>query len=244
MVAGELLLDGQAGVTVARTKSTPTDVVTAMDTAAEALLRSVLVGARPHDGMLGEEGGETVGTSGVRWIVDPLDGTVNYLYGLPGWGISVAAEVAGEVVVGVVNVPTWQTMFVATRGGGAWANDVAVQASSANDLAQALVATGFGYDAQRRAEQAAALPGLLPRIRDVRRFGAAASDLCLLAAGRVDAYFERGLSVWDLAAGRLIAQEAGALVEVRADASRGDLVIGAGPALFPALAALLEDAGA
>ena len=242
--AGELLAQGQRGVTVASTKSTPTDVVTVMDTAAEDLLRERLLGARPHDAMLGEEGGETVGTSGVRWIVDPLDGTVNYLYGLPGWGVSVAAELDGVVVAAAVSVPTWRTVFSATLGGGARADSRPLSASTCADLALALVATGFSYDAQHRAEQADALPGLLPRVRDIRRFGAAAVDLCSLAAGQVDAYYERGLAPWDLAAGRLIAEEAGAVVEVRADPRRGPLVLAAGPRLFAAFATLLDEVDA
>jgi myo-inositol-1(or 4)-monophosphatase len=242
--AGTLLLEGRAGVTVAGTKSTPTDIVTTMDTQAEALLRATLLGARPDDGLLGEESGETAGTSGVRWIVDPLDGTVNYLYGLPGWGVSVAAELDGEIVAAVVAVPTWQTVFTATRGGGARADGQPTHASAVTSLSQALVATGFSYDEHRRAEQATALRELLPRVRDVRRFGAAAADLCLLAAGRVDAFYERGLEAWDLAAGRLIAQESGARVEVWTDPQRGGLVLGAGAALFPAFAALLAEVDA
>ncbi len=243
-VAGELLRGGQAGVSVSATKSTPTDVVTVMDTASEALLRATVLAARPDDAILGEEAGERPGTSGVRWVLDPLDGTVNYLYGLPGWAVSVAVEVDGEAVAGVVDVPTWQCQFWAIRGGGAWVNSQALTPTSVADLGQALVATGFGYDQRRRTQQAAALQYVLPRVRDVRRFGAAAADLCLLAAGRVDAYFERGLAPWDLAAGRLIALESGAVVEVLPDSDRGDLVLGAGPALFDAFADLLNTADA
>jgi myo-inositol-1(or 4)-monophosphatase len=238
--AGQLLLDGQRGVTVAATKSSPTDVVTRMDTAAEDLLRALLLGARPDDAFLGEEEGERVGRSGVRWVVDPLDGTVNYLYGLPGWAVSIAAEVQGEVVVGVVDVPTWRTQFWATRGGRAFADGVPLSASTESDLAQALVGTGFGYDVERRRSQAVSVSTLLPQVRDIRRFGAAAADLCLLAAGRVDAYYERGPAEWDRAAGLLIAAEAGAAVEVILDTERGDLVLGAGPQLFDDFRALLE----
>jgi myo-inositol-1(or 4)-monophosphatase len=243
-VAAELLRGGQAGVGVSATKSTPTDVVTVMDTASEALLRATVLAARPHDAILGEEAGERPGTSGVRWVLDPLDGTVNYLYGLPGWAVSVAVEVEGEAVVGVVDVPTWQCQFWAVRGGGAWVNGDPLSPTSVVDLSQALVATGFGYDQRRRTQQASALTHVLPRVRDVRRFGAAAADLCLLAAGRVDAYFERGLAAWDLAAGRVIALEAGARVAVFRDDDRGDLVLGAGPALFDAFADLLRAADA
>jgi myo-inositol-1(or 4)-monophosphatase len=238
--AGQLLLDGQAGVTVSGTKSSPTDVVTRMDTAAEDLLRALLLGQRPEDAFLGEEQGESPGRSNVRWVVDPLDGTVNYLYGLPGWAVSVAAEVDGEVVLGVVDVPTWRSQFWATRGGGAYLDGVRLAASDAVELSQALVGTGFGYDVDRRAEQARAVQILLAQVRDIRRFGAAAADLCLLAAGRVDAYYERGPAEWDRAAGLLIAVEAGARVELRPDAARGDLVLGAAPGLFDAFRELLD----
>jgi len=152
----------------------------------------------------------------------------------------VAAELDGEVVVGVVEVPTQRRRFTAARGAGARVNDQPIRPTSVGDLAHALVATGFGYEEQRRAEQAAALAHVVPRVRDVRRFGAAAADLCLLASGGVDAYFERGLEAWDLAAGRLIATEAGARVEVQPDAGRGDLVVGAGPALFADFVGLLR----
>jgi myo-inositol-1(or 4)-monophosphatase len=238
--AGQLLLDGQPGVTVSGTKSSPTDVVTRMDTAAEELLRSLLLAERPDDAFLGEEQGESAGRSGVRWIVDPLDGTVNYLYGLPGWAVSIAAELDGEVVVGVVDVPTWRAQFWATRGGGAFVDGAPLRSSDASELAQALVATGFGYDVDRRAAQARSVQLLLPRVRDIRRFGAAAADLCLLAAGRVDAYYERGTAEWDRAAGLLIAVEAGARVELRPDVVQGDLVLGAAAGLFDDFRALLD----
>jgi myo-inositol-1(or 4)-monophosphatase len=242
--AGQLLLDGQRGVTVSGTKSSPTDVVTRMDTAAEELLQALLLGARPDDAFLGEEHGERRGRSGVRWIVDPLDGTVNYLYGLPGWAVSVAAEVDGAVVVGVVDVPTWRGQFWATRGKGAFLDGGPISASTQSQLTQALVLTGFSYERDRRGAQAEAVRRLLPEVRDIRRFGAAAADLCLLAAGRVDAYYERGLAEWDRAAGQLIAEEAGVVVQVRGEEGRVPLVLGAGPRLFEDFRTLLESVGA
>jgi len=222
------------------TKSTPTDVVTVMDTRAERMLVDRILAARPSDGILGEEGSATAGTSGVRWIIDPVDGTVNYLYDLPGWAVSVAAEVDGEVVVGVVEVPTLGETFAAVRGRGATRNGVPVRVSAVAELGQALVATGFGYDTRRRARQARILVHVLPQVRDIRRFGAASVDLCALACGRVDGYYERGLAPWDLAAGGLVAREAGARVEGLHGTPAGEpLVLAAGPALFPALHDLL-----
>lgn len=211
--AGELLLGGRAERLRVSTKSTGTDVVTQMDTAAEDLLVRSILAQRPLDGILGEEGADREGSTGVRWVVDPLDGTVNYLYGLPGWGVSVAVEVDGRVEVGVVDVPEYRETYVAVRGrGAAVVGGTSVRAlvgSTATDLGQCLVATGFGYAPERRAAQARALAVVLPRVRDIRRAGAAAVDLCWTAAGRVDCYYERGLNAWDYAAGVLVATEAG-----------------------------------
>ena len=211
--AADLLLDGmgQARTTV-ETKSTATDMVSEMDRASERLIVSTLLAARPDDGLVGEEGSALSGTSGLRWVIDPLDGTTNYLYGHPGWAVSIAAEDAAGVVAGVVIDPMLRDVFTATRGGGAQRNGQAIACSSLDDVSTALLATGFGYAAERRRAQAEVLVGLLPRIRDIRRMGAAAVDLCSVACGRVDAYFERGLAWWDMAAGGLIAAEAGALV--------------------------------
>jgi len=201
---------------VASTKSSPTDVVTEMDRAAEALITSRLRAHRPGDAFLGEEGGES-GHGRVRWIIDPLDGTVNYLYGLADWAVSIAAEVAGTVVAGVVTVPARQEVFTAVAAGGARlragrAAPVALRCNTGVALAQALVATGFGYAAERRAVQGEVVGALLPQVRDIRRGGSCAVDLCSVAAGRVDAYYERGVNYWDYAAGGLIAREAGALL--------------------------------
>ena len=230
---------------VAATKSSPTDVVTESDTAAERLLRERLLGARPRDAFLGEEGSADQGTSGVRWVVDPIDGTVNYLYGIPAYAVSVAAALGGETVVGVVHNPVSRETWTATRGGGAWLDGRRLRVSGCDRLDRALVATGFGYESGRRAHQADVLREVLPRVRDIRRAGAASLDLCALASARVDGYYERGLKPWDLAAGGLVAREAGAVVGGLAGAPAGeDLVLAAGPALFGPLHDLLVPLGA
>ena len=211
--AGALLLAGRDDDLTVSTKSTRTDVVTQMDTAAEALVVGTILAERAEDGLLGEEGADRPGSTGVRWIVDPLDGTVNYLYRLPGWAVSIAVEVAGVVEVGVVDVPAYGETYVGVRGAGARVvvdGEVrALRPNDPEDLGQALVATGFGYARARREAQARSLAVVLPRVRDIRRAGAAAVDLCWAAAGRVDCYYERGLNPWDLAAGVLVATEAG-----------------------------------
>jgi myo-inositol-1(or 4)-monophosphatase len=225
VAAGRLLIGRGGRPVVVATKSSPTDVVTEADRAAEALIRDLIGDARPGDRILGEEGGETGSGSGVRWIVDPLDGTVNYLYGLPDWAVSVAAEVDGTVVAGAVFVPRRDELFSAGLGGGAWLSsgaldwrvaDAAPPARLACNadvrLDRALVATGFGYEAGRRLVQGQVVAGVLPRVRDIRRGGSAAVDLCSVASGSVDAYYERGVNLWDIAAGALIASEAGARV--------------------------------
>ena len=233
VAAGRLLIGSGGRPEVVATKSSPTDVVTEADQAAEALIRGLIGEKRPGDRILGEEGGETGpggtggqgGRSDVRWIVDPLDGTVNYLYGLPDWAVSVAAEVDGTVVAGAVFVPRRDELYSARLGHGAWLSSGAldwrgedtgspVRLACNRDvpLAQALVATGFGYAAGRRQVQGDVLRAVLPRVRDIRRGGSAAVDLCSVASGTVDAYYERGVNLWDIAAGGLIAAEAGAQV--------------------------------
>lgn len=239
--AGELIRSGRsrAGDQV-DVKSSPTDVVTAMDRASEQLLVAELARRRPSDAILGEEGTARSGTTGVRWVLDPIDGTVNYLYGLPWYAVSVAAEVDGSVVAGVVYQPDSGELFRAARGEGAWLGDTRLRCTTGPELGQALVSTGFGYDAVRRAGQAAVAAGLLPQVRDLRRLGSAALDLCQLAAGRVDAHYEEGLSYWDYAAGALIASEAGAVVDWLPGAPpAAPCLVGAGPALHPALCAVL-----
>jgi myo-inositol-1(or 4)-monophosphatase len=207
--AGRASAGDQIGV-----KSSPVDVVTAVDTASEELIVGRLLAARPDDGLLGEEGADRAGTSGVRWVVDPIDGTVNFLYGLPAYAVSIAAEVDGAVVAGVVlNVGTGE-LFTARAGGGAVLQapgeaPVRLSGSAPTSLEQTLVATGFGYRVEQRRAQGAVVADLLPRVRDIRRFGSSALDLCAVAAGRVDAYYELDLKPWDHAAGALVAAEAG-----------------------------------
>ncbi len=243
--AGRVLLHERPAHLSVGTKSTPTDVVTEMDTRAERLLVDRIRAARPDDGFLGEEGASTAGSSGVRWVLDPLDGTVNYLYELPVWAVSVAAEVDGVVQVGVVEVPVLGETFEAVRGRGATRNGSPVRVSGCTRLEQALVATGFGYDAARRAHQAEVVAYVLPRVRDIRRYGAASVDLCSVACGRMDGYFERGLAPWDLAAGSLVATEAGAVVGgLHGASASGELVLAAPPGLFGELHDLIAPLGA
>ena len=255
--AGELVRTGRPDrVEVAATKSTPTDVVTAMDHASEQLLVELLGRLRPRDGVLGEEGGHRPGTSGLTWVVDPVDGTVNYLYGLRAYAVSVACvlDPAGgadrpdprtwTVLAGCVHDPTAQEVWSAALGQGASLDAAGrrreLRVPQGVELPGALVATGFGYDPQRRAEQAAVLARLLPRVRDVRRIGSAALDLCWVGAGRLDAYYEKGLKPWDMAAGALVAAEAGALVTgFDGGPARTEGVLAAAPGLHAALRAEL-----
>lgn len=221
--SGDVLLAGRAERLRVSTKTTRTDVVTQMDIESEGRIVAAISRERPDDGLLGEEGTSHPGTSGLRWVVDPLDGTVNYLYGQPGWAVSVAVEEldddgTGRAVVGVVDAPVYGETFLAVRGQGSVLVERAageapsvtrLVATGPDDLSQALVATGFGYAADRRAAQARTLAMVLPRVRDIRRAGAAAIDLCWTALGRSDCYYERGLNPWDHAAGVLVAEEAG-----------------------------------
>ena len=235
-----MLVDGEAGAAVVRTKSSPTDIVTEMDNAADALISRRLLEARPGDALLTEESGESAGESGVRWVVDPVDGTVNYLYGLPDWAVSIAAEVDGVTVAGVVEVPRRGETFTAVRGRGAWRNGVGIACNRGVVLSQALVATGFGYAAGRRVHQAEVLLGVLPNVRDIRRGGSAAVDLCGLACGRVDAYYERGVNAWDIGAAGLVAEEAGArLGGLDGKAASPEMTIAAPEPLFTQLHGLL-----
>jgi myo-inositol-1(or 4)-monophosphatase len=216
--AADLVARGRASAAEqVDTKSSPVDVVTAVDTASERLIVGRLLGARPDDGVLGEEGASREGSSGVRWVVDPIDGTVNFLYGIPAYAVSIAAEVDGVVRAGaVLNVATGE-LFSATAGGGAQlsspsAAPVTLRCSTPESLDRTLVATGFGYQAEQRRAEGAVVAELLPRVRDIRRSGSAALDLCAVAAGRVDAYYELNLNPWDHAAGALVAAEAGLVV--------------------------------
>jgi myo-inositol-1(or 4)-monophosphatase len=244
--AGTLLLNKRpAEIAVTATKSSPTDIVTEMDRASEALITTALQAARPDDGLLGEEGTVDPGRSGVRWLIDPIDGTVNYLYGIPAWSVSIAAEVNGEIVAGVVHVPPLGETFTATRDGGARLDGTPISANQPVPLGQALVATGFGYASARRAKQAGVVAGLLPVVRDIRRAGSCAIDLSWVACGRVDAYYERGPQPWDLAAGVLIAREAGAVAAgLHGRPASTELTIAAPRGLFEQLHDLLAAAGA
>ena len=240
----------RVGVEVAATKSTPTDIVTATDRETETLIRSLILAARPDDGILGEEGTERFGTSGINWVVDPIDGTVNFLYGIPAWAVSIAvvegsSEPGGwTALAGVVANPVTGEIFEATAGGGARLGSIDLAVNTGVPLGQALIGTGFSYSAERRRAQAQVLLDLLPRVRDIRRVGSAALDLCALAAGRLDAYYERGLNPWDHAAGALIAREAGAQIGgIGGGHESIELLVAAEPALYAELTAALRDAG-
>ncbi len=227
------------------TKSSATDLVTEMDQAIEAFLVGSILAVRPHDAIEGEEGSSRPGSSGVRWHIDPIDGTVNYVHGIPGFCVSIAAEVDRALVAGVVVSPLHGEVFTATRGGGALCNDSPIRCSNSIDLALALVGTGFSYQSVRRTQQAEVLTHALPRVADIRRVGSAALDLCWVACGRYDGYFEAGLSTWDYAAGALIAAEAGAVVgDLRGGPPSTDFVVAAPAALFGPLRDLLVASGA
>ena len=198
-----------AGVAVADTKSSGTDVVTEADRASEELVRGLLLGARPDDAILGEEGDDHAGTSGVRWIVDPIDGTVNFLYDLPQYAVSVAAEWEGEIVAGVVvNVPSGAE-YAAARGQGSTRNGVPLRVRPAPPMQERLIMTGFGYLREVRVHQADCLSRLLPQVRDIRRMGSSALDICHVAEGSADGYVEEGSQPWDWAAASLVLTEAG-----------------------------------
>lgn len=245
LAAGELVREGRrGGVEVSDTKSSPTDVVTANDLASERLIRSTILSARPDDGFVGEEGDDVRGSSGVTWIADPIDGTVNYLYGIPLYAVSIAAQLDGETVTGVVFDPSSGETFTAVKGGGAWLDARPVSTSTATDVAEALMGTGFHYRADVRVHQGAETARLLPHVRDLRRLGSAALDLCYVACGRLDVYAERGLRPWDLAAARLVVTEAGGRVEGMHGAEPGELLVVAAPShLFDAFHRRLEDSG-
>ena len=223
------------------TKSSATDMVSEVDRAAEAIIVELIDRHRPTDGLLGEEGASRPGSSGVRWVVDPLDGTTNYLFGVPAWSVSIAAEVDGQAVVGVVLDPSRQELWAAVAGRGALCNGDPVRvADGRSSLGTALIATGFGYESADRAWQGAVAGRLVSRVRDIRRFGSAALDLCWVAGGRTDGYYEWGLNPWDRAAGALICTEAGGTVEQSADG----LTVATTPSLRAALRELLDELGA
>jgi myo-inositol-1(or 4)-monophosphatase len=247
--AGRLIVDERpANLGVSKTKSTATDVVTVMDQRAQDLLRRRLHEARPRDGFLGEEEGGTDGRSEITWVVDPIDGTVNYLYGIPSYSVSVAAVVgdpttpgAWQPVAGAVVYPVTGELFRARAGAGAWlqtgpAAARRLELADPPPLGHALVGTGFGYDTVRRRWQATVLLDVLPEIRDIRRLGSAALDICSVAAGSLDAYFERGLNPWDMAAAWLVLVEAGGVFTgLDGEPPTDRMVVAAAPALHTAL---------
>lgn len=246
--AGVLLVEAQREtVEVAETKSSPTDVVTAVDVASEELIRDRILSQRPGDGFVGEEGDDRLGTSGVDWIVDPIDGTVNFIYGIPAYAVSIAARRDGEVVAGhVINIAS-SSEWGAVLGAGSWRHDgdqrVALSAPAVERLDHALVATGFNYVPEIRAKQAAAMAKFLPCIRDIRRIGSAAIDLCALAEGQYDAYVEEGLQEWDLAAGGLIASESGLTLSGLDGGPDNRLVMAAHPSIAEEYFALVRACG-
>jgi myo-inositol-1(or 4)-monophosphatase len=239
--AARLIVERRRGtITVADTKSTVTDVVTAVDRESEELIRARVLQARPDDSFLGEEGDDVVGTSGVRWVVDPIDGTVNYLYDLPTYAVSIAVEYGGQTVAGVVVDAPKGEVFTATLGGGAFLDGEPIRVSGCTELSKALVGTGFGYDPARRKVQAEVVQHLITEVRDIRRIGVVAIDLCYVACGRLDAVYERGLNPWDYGAGALIAAEAGAAVGgLNGAAVSPEMSIAASPALFASFHDLL-----
>jgi myo-inositol-1(or 4)-monophosphatase len=232
---------GQLRTSVA-TKSTSTDMVSEVDHESEALIVARILAARPGDAVLGEEGGERPGSSGVRWIVDPLDGTTNYLYGIPSYAVSIGCEVDGTVVAGAVYDAAHDALYSAALGRGAFRDGEPIRVSTQTALGRALIGTGFAYESSFRAEQAALLGRIIGQVRDVRRSGSAALDLCAVACGRLDAYYET-LMPWDLVAGALIVEEAGGrtgfLEVVR---GRPEAIVAASPNLYPKLEALLRSA--
>jgi myo-inositol-1(or 4)-monophosphatase len=245
--ASQFLVEGWADRHVVSTKSSGTDVVTQMDRGAEQLLLETISEHRPDDAVMGEEGTGREGTTGITWVIDPLDGTVNYLYGLPIWAVSVGVLIDGQPTVGVVQAPGLGSVWRAVTGANARAelNGAAIHATACQHLDQALVATGFGYQSQVRAHQGQIVASLLPRVRDLRRGGAAAVDLCWVAQGVLDAYFERGTHLWDRAAGTAIAQAAGAVVGGLDGGPATDaMTIAANPELFAVLRQTLHQLGA
>jgi len=235
--AGALLMERPPAFEI-ESKSTAIDIATQMDKKAEKFIMESLLAARPDDGIIGEEGSSVESKSGITWVIDPLDGTVNYFYGLPGWNVSIAAKDKDGSVVGVVTAPTINSTWWATRGGGAFYNGHQIHCNDPIAVDRALIATGFQYDVAHRTTQMTDLAKLVPLVRDLRRNGAAAVDLCHVAMGALDGYYEAGLKEWDWAAGGLVATEAGArFVQYGQEPLRTTLA--AGPTLHGHLASLL-----
>lgn len=228
------------------TKSSSVDPVTVVDTMAEEHIATRLAELRPDDGLIGEEGNERASASGVSWVVDPIDGTVNFLYGIPEYAVSIAAAVDGEVVAGAVINAATGVIYSAAAGHGATRDGASIHCTTGDDPSTALLATGFSYSATRRRAQAELLTRVLPQVRDIRRMGAAALDLCRVAEGSVDAYYEHGINCWDYAAGLIIAREAGAVARVprlSTPGSYGEVTFVAAGPLAPALTDVLGEAG-
>jgi len=242
--AGALLRDRfNAPRTGVDTKTTPTDMVTDADRAAEAVIKEGIRSERPDDSILGEETGEAYGSSGLRWVVDPLDGTTNFLFGIPQWAVSIACEDAEGAFVGVVYDPLRDELFSAVRGTGATLNGSPITVSGATDLSRALIGTGFSYLASERGAAATLLPTILPRVRDIRRAGAASLDIAWVGVGRLDGFYESGLAPWDAAAGRLIVREAGGRTDVMpALGPSGSGLVAASPGIFDELRDLIDRA--
>ena len=234
---GEMLMDRPAELEV-NTKSTAIDVVTQMDIRAEAFIVSELMAARPDDGIVGEEGADRPSKSGITWVIDPIDGTVDYLYNLPGWNVSIAAKDSEGSLVGVVTAPSINSTWWAVRGGGAFHNGRPIKCNEPIEFNRALVGTGFQYDIAHRDAQIEHVSKMLPLIRDIRRNGAAAVDLCHVAMGALDAYYEHGLKEWDWAAAGLVATEAGARFGLYGQAPYM-MTLAAGPSLYVELESFL-----
>ena len=233
--AGLLLMKRPATFEVS-SKSTAIDIATQMDRASERFIVESLLSLRPDDGIIGEEGSSRPSTSGITWVIDPVDGTVNYLYGIPGWNVSIAAKDERGSIIGVIHAPTINSTWTAIRGGGSFFNGRPIRVNDPVELDLALIGTGFAYDVRDRVEQGRVIAQLLPQIRDLRRIGAAAVDICYVAMGTFDGYFEADLKEWDMAAASLVATEAGA----RITTNGAGITICAGPALHPKLSAAVE----
>lgn len=238
--AGELLINRPAKFKLDE-KSGVLDFATQMDHESEKLIVSEILKARPDDGLVGEEGANKESISGITWVIDPIDGTVNYLYDIPGWCISIAAKDNSGVLMGVVYSPATNSLWKASRGGGAFLNNSPIKCNEPVELNRALVGSGFAYDIERRKVQAEFIAKLLPQIRDLRRLGACAVDICHVASGSLDAFFEAGVNEWDYAAAGLIASEAGAKVTIKSGIWNGQKhqVLAAGPSLHAAIEGLL-----
>jgi len=243
--AGALILGALPGERQVEAKSSATDLVSEMDRASETLIVQQILQARPHDGVLGEEGAERAGSSGVRWVIDPIDGTTNYLHRIPHFAVSIGIELEGVTVAGVVFNPAADELFAAALGHGATLNGAPIHPSTETRLGSALIGTGFGYDAGLREQQAAiVVQRVLPQVADVRRSGSAALDLCWVACGRLDAYYERGVQPWDVSAASLVVREAGGVSDTLEGTpmTASTTWIASNAALSSAFRALIEDA--